>query len=189
MPGFIRTKSASSIRVKLQSEWKSNWSVQLIYRADSTAGAHTHTQSVLLVWMNLKIIQETKEDLLYEEMSISSGSSPMFTSKRSWTSLSVRASPSSDTNVMARPFVPNLPARATYTNTHQCSWPLYQPTLHSSGITVPIPQYKTMSYGFDRSPLHVFLSSFWYRLMLVLSQSIWPAFSILNPCLSYEVLV
>lgn len=167
MPGFIQTQSASSIRVKLQSESKSNWSVRLVYRAGSTAGAHTrthartparththththaharahphahtrahphartptrararahtctraHTHIVLLVWMNLTIIQETKEDLVYEEMSISSGSSPMFTSKRSWTSLSVRASPSSDTNVMARPFVPNLPARATYTKT------------------------------------------------------------------------
>lgn len=45
MPGFIQTQSASSIRVKLQSESKSNWSVRLVYRAGSTAGAHTHAHT------------------------------------------------------------------------------------------------------------------------------------------------
>lgn len=45
MPGFIQTQSASSIRVKLQSESKSNWSVRLVYRAGSTAGAHTRART------------------------------------------------------------------------------------------------------------------------------------------------
>ena len=53
-------------------------------------------------------------NLQYEDISISSGSSPMFTSKRSWTSFKTLASVSSETNVIARPFVPNLPARATF---------------------------------------------------------------------------
>lgn len=52
--------------------------------------------------------------LLYVERSISSGSSPTFTSKRSCTSFSILASFSSETKVMARPFVPKRPALATW---------------------------------------------------------------------------
>ena len=52
--------------------------------------------------------------LQYDVMSISCGSSPMFTSNLSWTSFKTLASVSSDTKVIARPFVPNLPARATW---------------------------------------------------------------------------
>lgn len=51
--------------------------------------------------------------LLYVDMSISSGSSATLTSNRSWTSLRILASFSSDTKVMARPLVPKRPARAT----------------------------------------------------------------------------
>ena len=52
--------------------------------------------------------------LLYEVTSISSGNSVMFTSNLSCTEFNTLASFSSDTNVMASPLVPNLPARATY---------------------------------------------------------------------------
>lgn len=51
--------------------------------------------------------------LLYEDMSISSGNSEMLTSNLSCTSFNTLASVSSDTNVIANPFVPNLPALAT----------------------------------------------------------------------------
>lgn len=51
-------------------------------------------------------------------MSISSGSSLILTSKRSCTSLRILASFSSDTNVMAKPLVPNRPALATWKETH-----------------------------------------------------------------------
>ena len=50
-------------------------------------------------------------------MSISSGSSLILTSKRSCTSLRILASFSSDTNVMAKPLVPNRPALATWKET------------------------------------------------------------------------
>merc|ERR1719472_65061 len=50
---------------------------------------------------------------MYEERSISSGSSVMSTSNLSCTSFRVFASDSSLTKVMARPLVPNLPALAT----------------------------------------------------------------------------
>ena len=55
-----------------------------------------------------------RRHLLYVERSISSGSSPTFTSKRSWTSFRIFASFSSETNVIARPLVPNRPALATW---------------------------------------------------------------------------
>ena len=54
-----------------------------------------------------------QKHLLYDAISISSGNSVMFTSKRSCTSFRTFASFSSDTNVMARPLVPKRPARAT----------------------------------------------------------------------------
>ena len=57
--------------------------------------------------------------LLYEVRSISSGSSVMLTSNRSCTSFSTMASAPSDTKVMASPFVPNRPARATCQPHHQ----------------------------------------------------------------------
>lgn len=50
-------------------------------------------------------------------MSISSGSSLILTSKRSCTSLRILASFSSDTNVIAKPLVPNRPALATWKET------------------------------------------------------------------------
>lgn len=55
-----------------------------------------------------------RQHLLYVERSISSGSSPTFTSNRSWTSFRIFASFSSETNVIARPLVPNRPALATW---------------------------------------------------------------------------
>ena len=57
--------------------------------------------------------------LQYEVMSISCGNSPMFTSNLSWTSFKTLASVSSETNVIARPLVPNLPARATWRINHK----------------------------------------------------------------------
>ena len=54
--------------------------------------------------------------LLYEVTSISSGNSVIFTSNLSCTEFNTLASFSSDTNVMASPLVPNLPARATYSD-------------------------------------------------------------------------
>lgn len=54
-------------------------------------------------------------NLLYVVTSISSGISVIWTSKRFCTSLRIAASFSSATYVIAKPFVPNRPARATYT--------------------------------------------------------------------------
>jgi len=50
---------------------------------------------------------------MYVDRSISSGSSVMSTSNLSCTSFNVFASVSSETKVMAKPLVPNLPALAT----------------------------------------------------------------------------
>ena len=72
--------------------------------------------------------------LLYDVRSISSGSSVMFTSNLSWTSFRTRASASSDTNVIARPFVPKRPARATCQSTAACSHGNESPRSHASLI-------------------------------------------------------
>ena len=61
------------------------------------------------------IMQSMSIYSLYDETSISAGRVVMLTSNLSWTELRILASVSSDTKVTDRPLVPNLPARATYT--------------------------------------------------------------------------
>ena len=61
---------------------------------------------IVLATSNTKI-----ENLLYANLG---ALTVMLTSKRSWTSLRTLASVSSETKVMARPLVPNRPARATW---------------------------------------------------------------------------
>ena len=67
------------------------------------------------------LLKVCKDHLLYEVTSISSGSSVMFTSNLSWTEFNTFASFSSLTNVIAKPLVPNLPARATYSEYNELS--------------------------------------------------------------------
>ena len=61
--------------------------------------------------------KQDKHGIQYEALSKEAGSSVISTSKRDCTSLSTTASLSSEAKVTARPLVPNLPARATYTHT------------------------------------------------------------------------
>uniref|UniRef100_A0A1A9X0Q0 Uncharacterized protein n=1 Tax=Glossina brevipalpis TaxID=37001 RepID=A0A1A9X0Q0_9MUSC len=92
----------------------------------------------------------SKQESQFQDKSISSGNSVMFTSNLSWTSFRILASASSETKVIAKPLVPNRPARATRCKTHK----------HSNAVE----RLKSrLILLFDNSKQFIFVARIWRR--------------------------